>query len=55
MNSSEEWRFDCEVRFIANMPLKQRREYLVLVMEKRGLASRQALEAALLQMWKEKK
>lgn len=48
-------RFECEVRFIAKMPLQERRKYLTLVGEKRGLASRKELEAALLQMWKEKK
>lgn len=48
-------RFECEVRFIAKMPLQERRKYLTLVGEKRGLDSRKELEAALLQMWKEKK
>lgn len=51
----EKHRFECEVRFIAKMPLQERRKYLTLVGEKRGLASRKELEAALLQMWKEKK
>ena len=52
--NGENYRHECEVRFIAQMPLQERRKYLVLVMEKRGLAERKRLEGSLFVLWERK-
>lgn len=44
-NYSEEWRLDCEARYVLNMPTKaERRHYLHKVEKKRGPAGRKYLE-----------
>lgn len=53
-NYSEEYRHECEVRAVANMPLQKRREFLALVQEKRGLDARLKLQEGLTQLWKTK-
>jgi hypothetical protein len=35
--SSEQYRFKCELRYIASMKLSERRKYLGKVLEKRGV------------------
>lgn len=49
---SEEYRHECEVNWLANMPLQYRRDYLVLVEQKRNLKARQHLEKGLMERWK---
>lgn len=52
--NSEEWRHECEVRAVANMPLQKRREFLADVQEKRGLDARLKLQEGLTKLWKTK-
>ncbi|MDN7965494.1 hypothetical protein QZM92_26295 [Burkholderia multivorans] len=52
---SEEWRHRCEVKTIAEWDLKQRREYLELVKQKRGEAAAQRLKEGLTELWKQRK
>ena len=52
---SEEYRHECELRYIANMDLSGRREYLVLVRDKRGLKAMKQLQEGLIQIWEQKK
>lgn len=47
----EEHRHDCEVRWLAKMPLQQRREYLQLVEIKRNKEARTKLEQGLVKIW----
>ena len=53
--SSEEYRHECELRFIASMDLSGRRKYLGLVLEKRGVVALNQLKAGLEELWKNKK
>jgi hypothetical protein len=53
--SSEKYRHECELRYIANMNLQGRRKYLGLVLEKRGVKSLNKLKEGLEQLWKNKK
>ena len=52
---SEEWRHECEIRHIAKMTLQERRKYLVLVMERRGMPERKRIENSLYVLWERKK
>ena len=52
---SEEYRHECELRYIASMNLSDRREYLVLVRDKRGLKAMQQLQEGLIILWKKNK
>jgi len=52
---SEEWRHECEIRHIAKMPLQERRKYLVLVMERRGMPERKRIENSLYVLWERRK
>ena len=52
--NNEEWRHDCEVRWVASMPLQRRREYLADVEEKRGINARFKLQQGLSELWKTK-
>ena len=52
---SEEWRKECEARFVISMPLVNRRKYLADVEEKRGEESRVDLEQEILRLWQTKK
>lgn len=49
---SEQYRHECECRFILSMPLAKRRIYLNNIEDVRGLKERQRIEATLLSMWK---
>ena len=51
---SEEYRHACEIRWLANISLQERRNHLQLVESKRGLSSRQRLEKDLIELWKTK-
>ena len=51
---SEQHRHECEVRWVANMPLQKRREFLADVQEKRGLEARLKLQEGLTKLWKTK-
>ena len=52
---SEEYRHECEVRFVAKMDLKGRRQYLGGVLEKRGVEAQQRLKDSLEEIWKTEK
>ena len=52
---SEKYRHECELRFIANMDLSNRRKYLGLVLEKRGVQELERLKEGLEKIWKNKK
>ena len=49
---SEQYRHECELRYIANMNLSGRRKYLALVLDKRGVKSLEKLKEGLEQIWK---
>lgn len=51
---TEKHRHDCEVRWLANISLQERRNHLQLVEDKRGLVARQRLEKDLIELWKKK-
>ena len=51
---SEEYRHDCEVRFVSRMDLSGRRKYLGGVLEKRGVKAQQRLKDSLEELWKTK-
>lgn len=53
--STEQYRFECELRFIASMDLSGRRKYLGLVLDKRGVSELNRLKQGLEQIWKNKK
>lgn len=52
---SEQYRHNCELRYIASMSLSERRKYLGLVLEKRGVDALNKLKEGLEQIWKNKK
>lgn len=52
-SASESWRAECEARHVLRLPSKQHRlDYLARVESKRGKASRDALEALGLALWR---
>lgn len=51
---SEEWRHECEVRWIADQPLEVRRKVLGLIEDARGKQARKKIEAELIAKWKNK-
>ena len=52
---SEEYRFKCELKYIASMDLSGRRKYLALVLEKRGVDALNKLKEGLTELWTKKK
>jgi len=52
---SDEYRHECELRYIASMNLSGRRKYLALVLDKRGVKSLEKLKEGLTQLWKKNK
>jgi hypothetical protein len=51
-SASEAWRAECEARHVLRLPTKMRRyDYLDRVEGKRGKASREALQAAVMALW----
>lgn len=55
MDNSEKHRHECEVRWIAKMPLQSRRDYLQLVEQKRNKQAREQLEQGLIELWKNRR
>lgn len=53
--SSEQYRHECELRYIASMDLSGRRKYLGLVLEKRGVVALNKLKEGLEKIWAQKK
>ena len=53
--SSESYRHECEVRWVATKPLAERRKYLMLVDDKRGLQARLRLQEGLERLWQTRK
>lgn len=52
-SGSEEWRAECEARRVLGMPTKAHRHaYLHAVAKRRGQEARDALEAAVLALWR---
>jgi hypothetical protein len=52
---SDEFRHECELRYIANMDLSGRRKYLGKVLEKRGVVALDKLKEGLTALWKKNK
>lgn len=53
---SEDWRMECEARYVVNLAgLRLRRDYLELVEKRRGQAARSELEAAVKVEWVKRK
>lgn len=53
---TEEWRKECEARYVVNLAgLRLRRDYLELVEKRRGQAARSELEAAVNVEWVKRK
>ena len=48
---SDEFRHECEIRYIASMDLSGRRKYLALVLDKRGVKSLEKLKEGLTELW----
>jgi hypothetical protein len=48
---SEQHRHECEVRWLATLPLQSRRDYLQLVEVKRNKKAREQLEQGLITLW----
>lgn len=52
--STEQYRHECELRYIASMSLSERRKYLGLVLEKRGVNALETLKEGLTKLWSHK-
>lgn len=50
-HSDEQHRHECEVRWVAGFVLPERRKYLDVVEQKRGLKARKRLEEGLKELW----
>lgn len=50
-HSDEQHRHECEVRWVAAFVLPERRKYLDVVEQKRGLKARKRLEEGLKELW----
>ena len=50
-HSDEQHRHECEVRWVASFILPERRKYLDVVEQKRGLKARKRLEEGLKELW----
>lgn len=55
MKKTEKYRFECELRYISNMELQERRNYLALVEQARGKQATDKLKEGLLDLWNQKK
>lgn len=53
--ASEEFRAECEARFVLGLPFRKRREYLDGVEQKRGKRGREYLERVVLKEFKKRK
>jgi hypothetical protein len=52
LNSSEEWRNECEARELLTWPIATRRKQLALVLEKRGWEATLKLKDEMERQWK---
>ena len=52
---SEQYRHECEVRYLASLPLQTRRKVLSLIGDARGRETQQRLQDELTILWKNKK
>ena len=52
---SEEWRMECEARYVLSIPKDKRKLYLADVETKRGKEPRELLEKEILRLWKKSK
>ena len=52
---SEQYRHECEVRWLASQPLEIRRKVLGLIGDARGREAQQRLQDELTTLWKNKK
>jgi len=52
--NSEEWRHDCEKRFVAKQSAAWIKEFLEGVEKKRGIAARNKLRNDVLKIWEKK-
>ena len=52
---SEEWRMECEARYVLSIPKDKRKLYLADVETKRGKEPRELLEKEILRLWKKNK
>ena len=48
---SEEWRMECEARYVLSIPKEKRKLYLMDVETKRGKEPRQQLEKEIMRLW----
>ena len=55
LNKSEKYRYECELRFISNMELEERRRYLSLVEQARGKKATEHIKQGLVDLWNQKK
>lgn len=55
LNKSEEYRFECELRYVSDMELQERRNYLALVEQARGKQATDKLKERLVDLWNQKK
>jgi hypothetical protein len=51
---SEEYRHECEVRWLVSLDLTTRRKVLGLIGDARGLETQKRLQAELIELWKNK-
>jgi hypothetical protein len=51
---SEQYRHECELRWLASQPLAIRRKVLGLIGDARGLKAQQRLQDELVELWKNK-
>lgn len=51
---SEQYRHECEIRWLANQPLQVRRKVLGLIGDARGHEAQQRLQDELVEIWKNK-
>lgn len=51
---SEQYRHECEVRWLASQPLQVRRKVLGLIGDARGHEAQQRLQDELVEIWKSK-
>lgn len=54
-SDSEEWRAECEARYLLNRPtIDERRALLAAIEKRRGKAAREDLEQRALAIWRQK-
>ena len=51
---SEQYRHECEIRYIASHPLETRRKLLAVIGNARGYEVQRRIEVELIELWKNK-